>query len=280
MTSALLTHTNLPIRRDWVKWLPSVEPDRATVLKIVLRNQSRTVIEVKLDNGKLFDFPPRDTIRREFTRKYSLGALGDVLTRCGLDEIYRYPKKPPEGAGFALLLARRDGSAEQGRIGVGAKVFISYSHEGERPGGPWMKTAKEFADLLNNNGVDADIDQYGNHLDRDWGLWGPQAIEAADVIVLLASPDYHTKWGTPSGSGVSDEARTIRARLRAKGPSALFVVLPGRSSKDIPLDMQTRNYVEVSRLDHAGIEEVLRLITNQPRSFKPKAGRMPRLPSD
>ena len=158
------------------------------------------------------------------------------------------------------------------------KVFASYSHEGEQAGSPWMHAVRSFVDLLNQNGIDADLDQYGNHLDRDWGLWGPQAVEDAEVIVCIASPDYLRKWQTPTGSGVADEARTIRAKLALGGKGVLFVVLPGRSVADIPLDMRSRNYVVVPRIDQVGIDEVVRLLTDQPRTLKPPLRTTPRLP--
>jgi len=167
----------------------------------------------------------------------------------------------------------------EGAIPIPAtKVFVSYSHEGERAGGPWMNAVRSFADLLNEHGVDADLDQYGNHLDRDWSLWGPQAVEHAEVIVCIASPDYLKKWQKPSGSGVADEARTIRAKLAMGGKGVLFVVLPGRSATEIPLDMRTRNYAIVPSIDAVGIEDVLRLLTNQPRTLKPPPRTPPHLP--
>ena len=153
---------------------------------------------------------------------------------------------------------------------------MSYSHEGERPGGPWMSTVRAFADLLNENGIDADLDQYGNHLDRDWGLWGPQAVESAEIIVCIASPDYLKKWQTPSGWGVADEARTIRAKLATGGTGVLLALLPGRSKREIPLDMRTRNYAAVQSINEDGIDEVLRLLTDQPRTLKtPPPARRP-----
>jgi TIR domain len=182
------------------------------------------------------------------------------------------------------LTVSRTTSAPQPNGGAGMpeatpNVFISYSKEGEPDASPWNLTVRRFADLLNRNGIEAEIDQYGNRLSRDWSLWGPQAVEKAGVIICLASPGYAKKWTKPTGSGVSEEARTIRAAI-AKGKDVLFVVLPGQSATHIPTEVETFHRESVATLDLAGIEDVLRLLANKPRRLKPPRGQMPPLPPE
>ncbi|HSH58599.1 MAG TPA: toll/interleukin-1 receptor domain-containing protein [Acidimicrobiales bacterium] len=158
-------------------------------------------------------------------------------------------------------------------------VFVSYSHEGEEPGGPWMKQVRGFARLLADSGVPVEIDQFGPHMGRDWSIWGPAAVDRADVVLCLASPDYRVKWTRSTGSGAAVEARTIRVR-HEDGKRVAFVVLPGRASSDIPDDMRGFNRFTVRSLDRQGIEDLLRELTNQPRFPPPAIGTVPSLPPE
>jgi hypothetical protein len=159
-------------------------------------------------------------------------------------------------------------------------VFISYSHELEPTTSPWNRSVKKFAELLRAHGIDAEFDQWDNHMDKDWSLWGPALIEQSDVVICLASPDFARKWGIARGSGVSAEARTIRAAWEQKRVSLLFVVLPGRSVADKPGELGAIHHEVVKRLDDKGIEGVLRELTRQPRSPKPPLGPIDDLPPD
>ena len=122
------------------------------------------------------------------------------------------------------------------------------------------------------------MDQYGRHLGRDWSVWGPQAVERADMVVCAASPDYREKWGKTDGSGASEEARTIRSTLAAGKIEILFVVLPTRTPDDIPLQMQGLHWETVNSVDQDGIESVIRQLTDQPLYVRPALGSVPPLP--
>jgi L-histidine Nalpha-methyltransferase len=85
VTSALTTYTkNLSLDEGTVQFLPSVEPRRALVLKVVFTNTSEEQKKVILANGGVFDFPPGDTIRLELTRKYSPKAVDNLVSKAGL----------------------------------------------------------------------------------------------------------------------------------------------------------------------------------------------------
>lgn len=156
-------------------------------------------------------------------------------------------------------------------------VFVSYSHEGEDVGGPWMTKVRKFARLLADHGVPVEIDQFGAHMGRDWSIWGPAAVDSANVVLCLASPDYRSKWMASRGSGAAAEARTIRVR-HEEGKRVSFVVLPGRASADIPDDMRGFNRFTVATMDRAGVEDLLRELTDQPRFPPPALGTIPDLP--
>jgi hypothetical protein len=176
---------------------------------------------------------------------------------------------------------RRDASVsvspsdEQAAHPADLKVFVSYSHEDEELDSDWNRSVLTFAGLLHQSWIDVQFDQYDEYqLGRDWDLWGPQAIDTADVIVGIASPGYASGWKKATGSGVSDEARAIRAAMR-NGKRLLFVVLPGRSKAGIPADLQSQHYETVQSLDAAGIRGVLGCLMGKPQRVRPDRGTRP-----
>lgn len=159
-------------------------------------------------------------------------------------------------------------------------VFVSYSQENEPLNSPWNQLVRRFVDYLVSHGIATTYDQYGRHVGRDWGIWGPAAVEHAELVICLASPDYRRKWSSaPQSSGAANEARTIRA-ARDRGKHVLFVVLPGRTTEDIPLDMIAMHYETVPDLTDDGMNGVMREVTGQPRLVAPPPGQIPILPTE
>lgn len=146
--------------------------------------------------------------------------------------------------------------------GVSMQAFVSYSHEGEDP--KWMELVRRFANLLIDNGIQTDLDQFGPHLDRDWYAWSEARMQLADVLICLASPDYKNKWIATKGSGAANEGRLAK-RLFDKGKHLCFVILPGRSHDDIPDGIAALQHFPVPTMDAAGIEDLARELTGQPR---------------
>ena len=193
------------------------------------------------------------------------------------------PAKPPGLARAREALARAGESvaAARAKEAERVKAFVSYSHEGEDVGGPWMNTVLDFARQLIELGIDAELDQFDEAwMGRDWSIWGPAQVQAADVILCIASPDYARKWNESVGSGAADEARTIRV-AQAQGKPINFVVLPGRDAKTgIPWSMLAFQRYSVSSLDAGGLAELIRGLTAQPSRPKPPLGSVPVLPPD
>ncbi len=154
------------------------------------------------------------------------------------------------------------------------RVFISYSQEaGEGGSDRWRDDVREFADLLNRRGIDTTLDQYDNHLNRDWTTWSVQQVADADIVVCLASPRYAEDWVRTTGSGAADEARALREELKRAeraGKAVIFVVLPGRSVDDIPRDMRAIHHVELDAIDREGIEDLALLLSGRAKFTKPK----------
>lgn len=120
VTSALAANTQtLDIDHQEVKFLPTVEPDRALVLKVVYANTSADTKIIKLMNGRSFPFPPNDTIRLELTRKYHPQAVTNLLEDAALNVCGRQPTEldDDDGSnafGLELVLACRDPSSSSG----------------------------------------------------------------------------------------------------------------------------------------------------------------------
>lgn len=215
--------------------------------------------------------------------------LGEYLGRSSIEvplEIEPDLFADMRSAGLSLRAIKRLGlrdrspsSQAQTIGGTPMTAFISYSHEGEEPDGPWMTLVRKFAKALTDNGIAVELDQWGEHLNRDWSIWGPSAVDRADIVLCLASPDYRNKWMASSGSGAADEARTIRSK-RATGKKVSFVVLPDRSDADIPDDMAAFHRYNVPAVTDSGLEELIRALTGQPRFPPPKLGSVPKLPAD
>ncbi|MFL5833579.1 MAG: L-histidine N(alpha)-methyltransferase [Solirubrobacterales bacterium] len=126
VTSALTTHTDLAVDLEAVKFLPSVEEERALVLKVVYKNTSPNPIQITLVDGTRFSFQPEDTIRLELTRKYHPKAVADLLAQASLSVRGRHrttlsgrqrtaalsKRLGIGGFGMELLLAARDSNAQ------------------------------------------------------------------------------------------------------------------------------------------------------------------------
>lgn len=160
-------------------------------------------------------------------------------------------------------------------------VFVTYAHDDE----PHVSAVLTLSELLVRNGIDVDLDQWADGVRRDWGAWATGKITSADFVLVVASPGYRR-----AGDGLADstdrrsvqaEAATIRGLLhrdrRAWTPKLLPVLLPGREVDDIPLFLQpgSAGHYVIAALTDAGVEDLLRTITGQPRRVRPPRGEVP-----
>lgn len=197
---------------------------------------------------------------------------------------------PPEVAA-RLGGARRGGEIVLGRIRLvcrpavsGPKVFISYAHEDEGH----KKTVRALAELLVRNGIDAGLDQWAGAGRQDWQAWATRLISQAAFVLIIASPAYRRVGDglvkTNENRGAQAESATIRDLLHQDRHTwtakLLPVVLPGRSIDDIPLFLQPycADRYHVTELSDAGVEDLLRALTGQPRYLRPALGAVPHLP--
>ncbi|MEV4050178.1 toll/interleukin-1 receptor domain-containing protein [Amycolatopsis sp. NPDC049688] len=167
---------------------------------------------------------------------------------------------------------------------AGPKVFISYAHEDDGH----KETVRRLAELLVRNGIDTDLDQWAGAGRQDWQAWATSLISQAGFVLVVASPAYRRVGDgfaqTNDNRGAQAESATIRDLLHRDRHTwtakLLPVVLPGRSIDDIPLFLQPycADRYHVTELSDAGIEDLLRALTGQPRYVRPELGTVPHLP--
>jgi hypothetical protein len=163
------------------------------------------------------------------------------------------------------------------------RVFVSYAHESTAH----IEAVRQLWTLLRANGVDARLDLSAAAQRRDWPLWMMAEFRQADYIVVVASAAYRRRAegqaGTGDGRGVQFEGGVLRELYyedRAVWtPRILPVILPGQDTDGIPIFLgpHSATSYRVKELSAAGIEELLRVITDQAAVVEAPLGPVPAL---
>lgn len=155
-------------------------------------------------------------------------------------------------------------------------LFVSYAHGGrewtvERRA-RWRRLVVEFAQLLEHYlAVEADFFRSADPA-VDWTRYGPRAIQAADVVVIVGNEEYWKRWEgrnlPDEGAGVAREADALLGLYhrdqKAFQEKVVVVVLPGEDSRAIPYDLARVHTYRVGTLDFDGVEPLLRRIFGIP----------------
>jgi hypothetical protein len=164
------------------------------------------------------------------------------------------------------------------------RVFISYARESDEH----AEAVRDLWVFLRANGVDARLDRIAAQRRQDWPLWMEEQIDAADHVLVIASPAYGRRAGADAGpddgAGVQYEARLLRNLFyqQQKDLSRFIpVVLPGGSPKDLPafLTPAIATVYRLSELTVPGAEALLRLLLNRPAEVEPDLRQAPDLPA-
>lgn len=161
------------------------------------------------------------------------------------------------------------------------RVFVSYAYDSERHG----RQVHELARFLRaEGGIDVRLDLWDADQRRDWSIWIIEQVREADFVLVVASPAYKRRAdggvGTSEGRGVQFEAALLRDLLAQDRGSwvhkVLPVVLPERSVEEIPAFLQPHaaSCYMVTAITMAGIDELYRVITGQPRHHPPDLGKL------
>ncbi|GLI00169.1 effector-associated domain 2-containing protein [Phytohabitans aurantiacus] len=167
---------------------------------------------------------------------------------------------------------------------MAVRVFISYAHDSAEH----IERVRAFWEFLRGCGIDAQLDLEAAARRQDWPEWMEQELTKADFVLVVASPQYKLRAGGQTapgvGRGVRHESVLLREWLYGDRPTwfprILPVVLAGGNAEDLPAFLQpaSATVYEIAALSVPGAEELLRVLTDQPRELAPALGPMPVLP--
>ncbi|WP_297610018.1 SEFIR domain-containing protein [Nocardia sp.] len=156
------------------------------------------------------------------------------------------------------------------------RVFISYTHDDREHCEAVLRLS---AFLATDCGFDVHMDRWDLDERRDWSLWASRQIEAADFVIVIASPQCKLVAGGHVGNldnrGMQSEMSLLRELLHDDREvwlrKLLPVVLPGRAVTEIPLFLQPNvaDHYLVTDYTPAGADDLLRVITGQPPYRRP-----------
>lgn len=143
------------------------------------------------------------------------------------------------------------------------RVFVSYAHDDEKH----KLSVMGLCAFLRTRGVDVRVDQWVARARQDWSLWAIEQIQAADFVLVVASPACRLVGdGVLTGQwhrGMQTELALLRDRQHADRlvwqRKILPVVLPGRDVNDIPLFLQPycADHYVVTGFGAAGARDLL-----------------------
>jgi hypothetical protein len=120
------------------------------------------------------------------------------------------------------------------------RVFVSYAQESTAH----KKAVMKLCRLLSGAGVDVRVDQDGLEHRRNWDEWTTTQILRTDYVIVVASPMYRAvgdgeRTDSTRHRGIRSEYSRLADLLHRQRDrwtkKLLPVVLPGRSSDEIPL---------------------------------------------
>ncbi len=154
-------------------------------------------------------------------------------------------------------------------------VFVSYAHDDETH----RSSVLDFAIFLETRGVGVVFDLWHTDGRLDWYAWMLREIQAADFVIVVASPNYRAVGdGAAPGNvhrGAQAETAILRDLLyrdRETWLSRLLpVVLPGRSLNELPTFTQphSASHFIVESITDSGAENLLRVLTGRPQYVRP-----------
>lgn len=170
------------------------------------------------------------------------------------------------------------------------EVMITWAHDANDPAAQeaWTRQVVSFTTALRTvGGIDADLDLF--HLFEagiNWTRWGPTRVRTASRILIVINAAWRQRFegeGSPTrGAGAAAEANVLLGQFNENRETfearTVLVVLPGASEADVPTQLQGLQRVHVDTFDAAGIDGLIRLLTDQPLYPKPAVGQVPILP--
>ncbi len=162
---------------------------------------------------------------------------------------------------------------------IAPKVFISYSHDSPAHNDRVLK----LSDRLRADGIDCILDQYESSPSEGWPRWMDKQIRESDFVLMICTEIYWLRvMGTERpdiGLGVRWESSLSYQQIYNAGTlntRFIPVLFDVSDVTHIPAPLQGATYYSAYTAD--GYEDLYRRITNQPRTEKPKLGKLRQLP--
>lgn len=154
-------------------------------------------------------------------------------------------------------------------------VFISYSWDNPEH----EKWVLNLAELLLENGVEVILDKYDLKAGKNLLHFMEQAIERADKVLIIFTPNYKLKADKRTG-GVGYEYSIMNVRLyndQTKNDKIIPVLRQGSRTDSIPEFMQQYIHLDLrnDQTFHTSFTDLLREIFDEPTIKKPKLGNRP-----
>ncbi len=158
-------------------------------------------------------------------------------------------------------------------------VFISYSHDSPEH----VDRVLALADRLIQDGINCTLDQYEISPPEGWPKWMDRHIAKSDFVIVVCTEAYYRRvMGEEEpgrGRGVRWESTLAYQHIySADAETTRFIPVLFKSGKAeyIPTPLQGATYYPVDT--EQGYEDLYRRLTDQPRTIKPKLGKLRRLP--
>lgn len=180
-------------------------------------------------------------------------------------------------------------------IGVTApqspSVFITWAHANtdwdSDQTQEWESLVGQFATtLMTDCGIETEIDLWHQSEPVNWTQWGPQRIRHSDYVIVVTSKAWRERFDGENdptvGAGAvaeCNELHGIFANDQEQFRRKVFLVqLPGVQADTIPGRLHSVVRFPLDHITVAGLQPLVRYITNQPRYLKPTRGPMLELP--
>ena len=167
-------------------------------------------------------------------------------------------------------------------------AFITYAQRdpgwNDAQAAAWREEVHAFAAVLRRYGIDAKVDLFSLH-ERgvDWTRFGPRAVVESEWVIAAVSTAWRDRYeggNEPTqGPGAVAEADALmsivqddQSELRSK---LVLVFLPSMRRERVPVGLHGVHRFQLDDFSQASLEDLLRLLTNQPRYPAPPLGRVP-----
>lgn len=157
------------------------------------------------------------------------------------------------------------------------KVFISYSWDDDSH----KEWVLNLAFHLRSRGVDAILDVWELKAGKDKDFFMEYSVRESDKVLMIMTPNYKLKAENRNG-GVGSEISMIRAEKFNSQETEKFIPILRSDNREncVPLFVKSLVDIDMSKDENfeVSLEELLRVLFNEPKIIKPPIGTKPEFP--